>query len=151
MGDFAARIDELKELVGHGSLVGNVKVDQVYAHYQHEGLDFAHPRGGQAKYLEEPLHAGSSGFWEQIAATALVEGEGPEKGMEEAVKHLGDEVKDKAPREFDNLRRSAALTVTSDGAEVYHKPAEVPRLSEEELKALNRTRPRRSSWRGWKP
>ena len=72
--------------------------------------------------------------------------------MEEAVKQLGDAVHDKAPREFDHLRRSAALTVTSDGAEVYHKPAEVPRLSEEELKALNRSRPhRRTSWRGWKP
>lgn len=27
----------------------------VYARYQHEGLHFAHPRGGKAKFLEDPF------------------------------------------------------------------------------------------------
>jgi hypothetical protein len=26
-----------------------------YARYQHEGLDFKHPQGGQAKYLQQPF------------------------------------------------------------------------------------------------
>lgn len=30
-------------------------VDQVYAAAQHEGLDFVHPKGGQAKFVEEPF------------------------------------------------------------------------------------------------
>lgn len=33
MGDFAERIDALKELVGNGDLVGKVEVSQIYAHY----------------------------------------------------------------------------------------------------------------------
>jgi hypothetical protein len=32
-----------------------VSFDTVYAARQHEELGWAHPRGGQAKYLEQPL------------------------------------------------------------------------------------------------
>lgn len=28
-----------------------------YARYQHEGIEFNHPSGGQAKYLEQPMNS----------------------------------------------------------------------------------------------
>ena len=40
-----------------GALRAAVSFDTIYAVYQHEGLDFNHPRGRQAKYLESPLNA----------------------------------------------------------------------------------------------
>lgn len=36
-------------------LQGVVSFDTPYAVIQHEALDFHHPRGGQAKYLEQPM------------------------------------------------------------------------------------------------
>ena len=35
---------------------GRVLYDTEYAVIQHERTDFAHPGGGQAKYLEDPAH-----------------------------------------------------------------------------------------------
>lgn len=32
-----------------------VTYDSVYARYQHYGLDFQHPQGGQALFLEQPM------------------------------------------------------------------------------------------------
>lgn len=34
---------------------GTVSYHSVYARYQHYGLDFRHPRGGQALFLETPM------------------------------------------------------------------------------------------------
>jgi hypothetical protein len=34
---------------------GTVSFGTPYAHYQHEGMEFHHPQGGQAKYLEHPF------------------------------------------------------------------------------------------------
>lgn len=34
---------------------GSIRFDGPYARYIHEGLEFHHPHGGQAKFLEEPL------------------------------------------------------------------------------------------------
>lgn len=47
-------------------------------------------------------------------------------------------VREHAPVEFDNLRRSGHPTVVDDGTTVYDRPPEVPRLSEDELKAERR-------------
>jgi hypothetical protein len=43
--------------VDGAKLQGAVSYDTPYAVYQHEGLDFNHPNGRQAKYLETPLNA----------------------------------------------------------------------------------------------
>lgn len=136
VADFFERIAELREKVGHDRLVGKVEVDQVYAHYQHEGLDLAHPRGGQAKYLEQPLLSGSED-WMRTVAKSLLE-EGPADGMKDVVERVSGKVSEHAPVEFDHLRRSGHPTVTDDGATVYDRPPEVGRLSEEELKAERR-------------
>lgn len=40
-----------------------------YAAVQHERLDFNHPRGGQAKYLEQPLLAMADDLTHELAET----------------------------------------------------------------------------------
>lgn len=41
-----------------------------YAIVQHERLDFNHPNGGQAKYLEQPLLAMADDLTQELAETA---------------------------------------------------------------------------------
>ena len=45
-----------KEIGWQGDrIVATVSFNTVYAAVQHEGTNFRHPRGGKAKYLEDPL------------------------------------------------------------------------------------------------
>lgn len=132
-GDFAERIDVLKELVGDGDLVGKLEVDQVYAHYQHEGMDLRHPHGGQAKFLETALHQGS--YFDAIASTIL-EG-GGRQAMVDGVEQLDNDSAGLTPKEATVLARSGHPTVTDQGAVVYDRAPEVPRLSEAELRAIH--------------
>lgn len=135
--DFFERIEELQDRVGDGTLTGKVEVDQVYARYQHEGLDFRHPRGGQAKYLEQPFLAGASGHMQTLARTVL-EPDGPHRGMKDVVENTAHDVFVHAPVEFDNLRRSGHPSVEDNGSVVYDRPPEVPRLTEEQLREEKR-------------
>lgn len=42
--------------IGEGTTQGvRLGYGLIYSHYQHEGVNFNHPKGGQAKYLEEPF------------------------------------------------------------------------------------------------
>lgn len=50
----------------------HVQYDSVYARYQHYGLDFRHPQGGQALYLEQPMIT-EAGAAAQIIADTLRE------------------------------------------------------------------------------
>ena len=56
-----------------GTMRAAVSYDTPYAVYQHEGLDFYHPNGRQAKYLEGPANAsGPAGLkilWAEINAS----------------------------------------------------------------------------------
>jgi hypothetical protein len=152
MGDFAERIDELADLVGRGPLVGTVNVDQVYAAVQHEGywvsgpLAGHHIHRGRLKYLEGPLLGHASQYMGEIADRLL--SEGPDDAMIDNVKNLVTQVLVNAPVELDNLRRSASGRVTSDGDTIFDQPAEVPRLSREELRAERAGRGKSSRWRG---
>jgi hypothetical protein len=85
-GTFQSRMDLLAEKVGGEFLVGTVEVDQIYAQYQHEGLDLNHPRGGQAKYLTVPLVHNRNAFLTQVAKTVL--DDGGVRGMCIAMEHL---------------------------------------------------------------
>lgn len=138
-GTFHDRIRELSERVGDGKLVGKVEVSQIYAHYQHEGLDLRHPRGGQAKFLEQPVISGVDSHMQAVAKTVLEPG-GPADGMRDVVENVSGKVKELAPVEFDDLRRSAHPTVTDNGRVVYDRQPEQPRLTEEQLKAKDRLR-----------
>lgn len=135
-GTFGERLDELSEFVGHGNLTGSVVVDQVYAKYQHEDLSLRHPRGGQAKYLEAPLHDKQGDYLRRIAEQALVDG--PLPAMIDAMENLSGEVEATAPVEFENLRESGHPMVSNDGETVYDRPPKQRRLTAEELKEQHR-------------
>lgn len=134
---FAERCDELRRMNGDGAnLVMHVVVDQVYAHYQHEHLNFHHPRGGQAKYLEQPLYDHFRGYLSNYADTVLHDG--GMRAMENAAEHLSDQVELRAPREWGDLGKSGHPTVTEDERTVYDRPPRVQRLTEEELRIKSR-------------
>lgn len=136
-GTFIPRTDALLAQVGDGPLEMHLHVDQVYARYQHEGLEFAHPRGGMAKYLEVPFFAHAGGHLSALADGTLDNLRGAAVRVAEA---MDDDMHDNAPVEFDQLRRSGHPTVTDNGAVVYDRPPDVPRLSEAALRAKSRAR-----------
>lgn len=135
-GDFAARIDELAEKVGHGDLVGKDEVDQYYAIYVHEILRNHHPVGN-AKFLERPLHAYASTYFSRIGEHIL-EGGGA-LAMVDAVQQFGEDAHDQTPQRFDILRKSHHLTVTDDGAQVWEKPPDAAPVSKGLYRALLRS------------
>ena len=47
-------------------VVGTVSFNKPYAMVQHEDMTFNHPRGGQAKYLEQPLNENRDRYKEFI-------------------------------------------------------------------------------------
>jgi hypothetical protein len=149
---FSQRIQELSEQVGHGKLTGRVVVDQIYAQYQHEGLDLRHPRGGQAKYLEQPLLDHREEYLRKVSETVLDDGGkgGMVRSMEDLAGSGGVAVY--APILFGLLRRSGHPMVESDGKTVYDRPPEQPRATEEELRLLAHTLalpPRLLGWTWW--
>lgn len=138
-GDFFDRIDELIHETGEERVVGTVEVDQVYARYQHEGIDFKHPRGGQAMYLKQPMVDLADEHLRRLAKHVLEPG-GIADGMREVVEQVARDVHDLAPREFDDLRNSAHPTVVKDETTTFDRPPLVPRLTEEELREKDRLR-----------
>ena len=138
MGDFDARMGELSERIGDTTVTASVEVDQVYARYQHEGLDFRHPRGGQAKYLEVPFFAGVAGYLQDVAARVLEVG--PVEPMIGVAEDLSGQVYDHAPVEFSDLRASGHPQVRRGGAVVYDRPPMQARLSEVQLRAKGKAR-----------
>jgi hypothetical protein len=48
------------------AIVGEVGFNTPYALAQHERLDFHHPQGGKAKYLEDPLKENSGRYQENL-------------------------------------------------------------------------------------
>lgn len=132
-GTFGERISELINEVGHGTLHGEVEVDQVYARYQHEHPEFKHPDGGKAFYLRDPLFEHVDEYMQKIAEKVLDRG-GPKEGMKDAMEDLSAKVYEQAPLEFGDLKASGHPKVESDGVVVYDRPPNVGRLSEEELR-----------------
>lgn len=139
MGDFGERIEALKTLVGSGTCVGEVERDQVYAAYQHERLDLRHPRGGGPKYQEAVLLGRHREYLQAIADAVL--DRGVDQAMADAMEQLAGDSGDACPKELTLLAHSDHPTVTSNGALVYDRAPEVPRLSEKELRALAPLRP----------
>jgi hypothetical protein len=136
---FAERIAVLRDQTGRGEKVTmHVEVNQRYAHYQHEHLEFRHPRGGQAKYLEDPLYAHFRDYLSVYAAEVLRDG--GVKALERAAEHLSDQVEVHAPREFLDLMRSGHPSVTVGPRTVYDRAPKVDRLTDEELRAKSRLR-----------
>ena len=144
---FFDRIDHLSDAVGHGDLVGSVKVDQIYAHYIHEGISHHTGRplimheGGEAGYLRNPLYEKSDVRMKKLAdATITIDGSHLESAMIEAMEALSEDVYERAPREFGDLRASGHPKVTSAGATIFDRLPHVHRLDESELRAKSRVR-----------
>jgi hypothetical protein len=136
---FAAQIDKLDRIVGHGTLEIKCVVDQVYAKYQHESLDLRHPRGGGGKFLTRTLFAEYRGIYRGLARDAL-----RPRGLVSAAivgsEKLSKGVYKNAPHEFNDLRNSGHPTVKDAGRFVYNRPPVVKRLSKSQLKAKDRAR-----------
>jgi hypothetical protein len=127
-------------------------VDQVYAHYQHEGTAFRHPRGGQAHYLRDPLYGNLNHYLETWARGLLTTaGSGIRDAGIKIAEDLSKQVETHAPREFGDLETSGHPFVVDDGATVYDRPPKTPRLTEQQLKlkarGLHHTGPRRGTAR----
>jgi hypothetical protein len=139
-GDFSKRITELRTTVGKRRISGSVVVDQVYAHYQHAHLEFHHPRGGKALYLQAPLMENYRRYLDYYAGTVL--DDGGVRAMIHAVEDLAGigGVFTFAPREFEDLRNSGHPSVTHDDRKIYDRSAHQHRLSEAELKVKSRLR-----------
>lgn len=142
--EFIQRISELQDRVGKGTCSGTVERDQVYAHYQEANLALRHPGGGRAMYQEATLYANSSDYLEKVAAEVL--GAGPDKGMADAMEAFAADSGEACPKELTLLAHSDHPRVTSEGAVVYDRAPEVPRLSEAELRELNHLRPSHSTY-----
>lgn len=135
---FGGRLNVLKEMVGSGDLTGKVVVDQAYAQRQHQELSWAHPRGGQALYLQAPLLENYRSYLQSYADRLLEDG--GEQAFVDSMEDLAEEggVATRAPVLYSNLRASGHPSVTSDEITVYDRPPRQHRLSEEELKAIYR-------------
>lgn len=146
---FDARIRELADQVGHGKLVGKVIVNQPYAASQEEGywktgplagvVIKHHPRGGQAKFLADPLKANFPRYFQDMAGQAF-QVDGLVRAMHSSVEDLSGFVFQLAPREFEDLRNSAHSSVTDDGKVVFDRPPVRARLSKQALKEKGKLR-----------
>ena len=126
----------LRERTAGPKVKTTVTVDQVYAKYQHESLDFRHPRGGRAKYLEGPLFEGFAGSMERFAQGLLrVEEETAGRRWAATGRDLVEAVGHEAPLEFGDLRRSAGLVTTEGTRVVVEEPPAQRRLTDQELHA----------------
>jgi len=105
---------------------------------QHEGLDFAHPRGGQALYLSQPLLDNHPHYLQSYADKLLEDG--GESAIIASMEDLAEEggIATHAPVLYSNLRASGHPMVTSDNVTIYDRPPRQHRLSEEELRAIYR-------------
>lgn len=138
-GTFTERIAHLRQMTGMpGTLHGLLDVDQVYAHAQHEHLEWHHPRGGKARYLADPLTEHYRWYLDDYARTVLHDG--GREAMRRSVEDLSAQVNLNAPREFDDLRNSGHPMVKLGGRTVYDRPPHVHRLTPSELAAKARIR-----------
>jgi hypothetical protein len=135
-GTFSTRIDELRKMVGNERLTGALTCDQVYARYIHEHLEFRHPRGGSAKYLERPFMDHFRDYLSDYAKTVLHDG--GQSAMKRSMEHLSDAMELAAPREWGDLMHSGRPSVEQGGRMIYDRAPKVGRLTKEELKAKSR-------------
>lgn len=128
-------IQALLERTGGPTVKATVTVNQPYAQDQHETLYYKHPRGGKAKYLEEPLFANHPQWIQEFASKLLRSRSDVEDLWGDVGRGLKNEVPKTAPVEFGDLRRSAGLVVRAGSTIVIDEPPLQPRLTESELDA----------------
>lgn len=83
-----------------------------------------------------PLFDHYRDYLQDYASTVL--DDGGRGAFRRSMEHLSEQLKVHAPILFNHLRRSGHPTVTLDGAVIYDRAPEVPRLTEAQLKAQSR-------------
>lgn len=129
-------VPKLLDAAGKGTLRGRVTVSQVYAQYQHERTDLFHPRGGVAGYLRKSLFDRHPDYL-RFLAQHVFDGE-IDYAMEHSMRGLNMLMSSRTPILFNNLRRSGAVSVFSNGLRVRYRPPAQRRLTSQELKDLRR-------------
>jgi hypothetical protein len=138
-GTFIERIDDLIDQIGTGRLVGRVEFNQVYAHYQHEGTEFKHPRGGKSHYLRDPLYDDLDKHMAKLAERLITpDGSQIRHAMVDVVENLAAAAAIQAPREYGDLERSDHPSVLDEGEVIYDRPPHTPRLTEAQLRLKHR-------------
>jgi hypothetical protein len=136
---FSERMAELRRHTGAPQrLRGQVTVDQVYAHYQHERTELHHPRGGGPFYLSRPLFDHFREYLSAYAADVLKDG--GQRSMARSMEHLSDAVEMHAPRDFGDLGRSGHPEVFSGEHQVFDRDPKQHRLTDAELRLKARLR-----------
>lgn len=134
MGSFAEGCDELIQATEQ-DLTGSLTVDQIYAQYQETGLSFNHPQGGIALALATALLTKHPEFLHKLSDAILDGRDAMIQAMAECMEDMNKEYYELAPREFHDLRASGSPEVLEGEEQVYHRPPNVHRLSEAELRA----------------
>ena len=139
-GDFVKNLQRLIDQTPR-EVKGGVKVNQVYAHYQHAHPEFRHPSGGEAFYLTTPLFAKVDKYMRAIGEACITkDGVNLVQPMADQMEDLSTEVYNRAPWEFGDLRASGNPWVEADGEVWYDRPPNCARLSEDELKIKDHLR-----------
>ena len=63
---FQMQARQVKEGGSGDAIVGEVGFNEPYALVQHERLDYKHPKGGKAKYLEDPLKMQAAAYEQNL-------------------------------------------------------------------------------------
>jgi hypothetical protein len=139
VGSFIDRAEELIKATEY-ELIGSLTVDQIYAKYQETGIGFNHPRGGIELALATALLNKQPEALHKLSDAILDGQEAMQRAMIDFTEALNQEYYDLAPREFHDLRASGSPEVVEGDEQVYHRPPNVHRLSEEELRAKDELR-----------
>lgn len=145
--DFVARMTELKKRVGPGKISSEVKVNQVYARRQHQGVHLNHPAGGKALFLRSALYDTHREHLRQVAAEIF-------KGNVQSMfiryaERMASESRKNTPVELDNLSKSDSATVKVGGAVIYRRPAKQARISRTVLNKRTRHPRNQRHFPGW--
>lgn len=136
-GTFIRRTEKLQERIGSGKIQAGVRVDQIYAQYQHERMDLKHYGMGGPKFLSRAL-AGNHVKWLEQIARHLYSPLGVEHWMIRIADNMSSESKKNTPVFLSDLRKSHEARVKVGGRFVYRAGAVRPRLHKSELRAKAR-------------
>lgn len=124
---FVDRARQLSREIGGGKLTGRIVFDQPYAAKQHEELSFRHPHGGGAKYLTMALYHNYNEAYADLGRYLF--DMDIRTHMAVVTESIQENAGQRAPVEFNDLRRSGSVRVTDGQSVVYDRDAKKARLS----------------------
>jgi hypothetical protein len=136
-GTFIRRTEKLQERIGSGKVQAGVRVDQIYAQYQHERMDLKHYGIGGPKFLSTALMQNHVKWLEQIGRH-LYSPLGVNHWMERIAINMASESKRRTPMFLSDLRKSHEARVKEHGRFIYRDGTVRPRLHKSELRAKAR-------------